>query len=316
MTLNSLRTLPDGLADLVGRHLAAAARALGEDPELSLSHAKAASRRAGRVALVREAVGIAAYAAGDFGTALIELRAAARISGSAEYLPMMADCERGLGRPEKALALVASPQAETLDRDARVELLIVAAGARRDLGQVDAAVLTLQVPALRAAATGSWLARLRYAYADALLEAGRSQEAREWFELAARVDPEGETDADERVDELDGLVFDEVAEDEGEVEEAGAGEETGRVPAARGAAPSPALDVVKVEFSDAGQGDSDSTDSDSADADSDAELRDAGSGDSDDNAVGSADPDDSDSDSGSGDRGEIPAGESDVDGRA
>ena len=216
VTLNSLRTLPDGLAEIVARHLAAAARALPDDPQLALAHARAASRRAGRVALVREAVGIAAYTAGDYGTALTELRAAARISGSAEYLAMMADCERGLGRPEKALDLAASPQAEMLDRDARVELLIVAAGARRDLGQVDAAVLTLQVPALRSTAKGSWLARLRYAYADALLEADRAPEAREWFQRAAQADPEGETDAAERVDELDGLVFDELAEEDGE----------------------------------------------------------------------------------------------------
>ena len=153
---------------------------------------------------------MAAYAAGDFGRALTELRAAARISGSSEYLPMIADCERGLGRPEKALALASSPEAAGLDRDARVELLIVAAGARRDLGQAEAAVLTLQVPALNSRARGEWLARLRYAYADALLETGRVEEARAWFVRAADVDPEGVTDAAERVDELDGISFEDV----------------------------------------------------------------------------------------------------------
>jgi tetratricopeptide (TPR) repeat protein len=219
VTRNSLRTLPDGLAEIVARHLVAAATVLPDDPELALAHAQAAARKAGRVAVVREAVGVAAYAAGDFARALTELRAAARISGSAEYLPMMADCERGLGRPEKALALAASPEVQSLDRDARVEMLIVAAGARRDLGQPEAAVLTLQVPALNSRARGEWLARLRYAYADALLEVGRLADARTWFERAAEVDPEGATDASERLDELDGITFEEVEEVE-EVEEA------------------------------------------------------------------------------------------------
>jgi tetratricopeptide (TPR) repeat protein len=213
VTLNTLRTLPEGLAEIVGRHLAAAAQVLVDDPELALAHARAAARRAGRVAIVREAVGIAAYTAGDFATALSELRAAARISGSAEYLPMMADCERGLGRPERALALASSPEASTLDREGKVELLIVASGARRDLGQADAAVLTLQVPALNSKGTGEWLARLRYAYADALLEVGRPAEARTWFARAAAVDPEGSTDAAERVDELDGVTFGEEESD-------------------------------------------------------------------------------------------------------
>jgi hypothetical protein len=154
VTLNSLRTLPDGLAEIVARHLAAAALLLEDDPQEALAHTRAAARRAGRVAVVREAVGVAAYAAGDYGAALSELRAAARISGSSEYLPMIADCERGLGRPERALALASSPEASTLERDAKVEMLIVAAGARRDLGQPEAAVLTLQVPALRSRTGG------------------------------------------------------------------------------------------------------------------------------------------------------------------
>ena len=178
-------------------------------PQLALAHTKAASRRAGRVAIVREAVGVAAYSAGEFATALTELKAAARISGSSDYLPMIADCERGLGRPERALALASAPEARTLDREGKVELLIVAAGARRDLGQAEAAVLTLQVPALKSRGQGEWLARLRYAYADALLEVGRTAEARDWFTQAADVDPEGTTDAAERVDELDGVTFDE-----------------------------------------------------------------------------------------------------------
>ena len=89
---------------------------------------------------------------------------------------------------------------------------IVASGARRDLGQLDAAVLTLQCPELRDVHK-PWSARLRYAYADALLQAGRDDEALEWFRKAAESDRDGETEAAERLDELLGLTFEDTVDD-------------------------------------------------------------------------------------------------------
>jgi tetratricopeptide (TPR) repeat protein len=180
-----------------------AGRLLDEDPELAYQHAMAARRRAGRIGVVREAAGIAAYAAGRYAEALAELRAARRITGSAEYLPMMADSERGLGRPRRALDLAADPAVAGLDVAQRIEMLIVAAGARRDLGQFDAAAVSLQVPDLRSSSGQPWVARLRYAYADALTALDRLEEAREWFVRAAESDDEGQTDALERIDQLD-----------------------------------------------------------------------------------------------------------------
>jgi tetratricopeptide (TPR) repeat protein len=185
-------------ADTVARHLVAAADALGEDADLAYAHALAARHRAGRIGAVREACGIAAYHAGRFGEALTELRAARRLTGSHLLLPVMADCERGLGRPDRALALAADPAVRGLDRAARAEMLIVASGARRDLGQPDAAAVLLQVPDLRADPPRPWTLRLQYAYAAALLDAGRRDEARRWFASAARLDEDGETDAADR----------------------------------------------------------------------------------------------------------------------
>lgn len=159
---------------------------------------------------------------------------------------MIADCERGLGRPERALALASSPEAGLLDTPGKVEMLIVAAGARRDMGQPDAAVLTLQVPALRARAGGPWLARLRYAYADALAEVGRRDEARDWFRRAAQVDPEEETDALERIDELDGVIFTDLGEGvaAGEADDGEAGADDGEAPGEAGDGDGPGDDGV------------------------------------------------------------------------
>jgi tetratricopeptide (TPR) repeat protein len=200
-----LRSLSKANAEVVGRHLVMVGRLLAEDPEAAYAHAMAAQRRAGRIAIVREAVGVAAYHAGLWAEALTELRAARRMSGSSHQLPLMADAERGLGRPERALDLAASSEAATLSRAEQVEMAIVVSGARRDLGQADAAVLVLRIPELEQPGRAPYAARLRYAYADALLEAGRAEEALAWFAAAADCDVDGETDADERLAELQGL---------------------------------------------------------------------------------------------------------------
>jgi len=203
-----LRSLSKETADLVARHLVVTGRLLDEDPQQALVHARAARALAGRVGVVREAAGIAAYHAGEWADALSELRAARRITGSVDQLPVMADCERALGRPEKALTYGDDPAVGQLTQDVRVELVMVLAGARRDLGQADAAVLALQDPARRTTAKRPWASRLWYAYADALLDAGRVDEAREWFGRVAEVDAAGETDAVDRLLELDGVVLD------------------------------------------------------------------------------------------------------------
>jgi tetratricopeptide (TPR) repeat protein len=197
-----LRSLSDSLAEKIARHLVAAGLALDEDPELALAHAKYARALAPRLAVAREAVGVAAYRAGDFTTALAELRAVRRMTGDPSYLPLLADCERGLGRPERALALMRDPDVRRLSPTDRVELSIVESGARRDRGEMQAAVVALQGPSLRRQEVAPWTARLWYAYAAALVDAGRIDEAKEWFTLVVSVDEDGDTDAEERLEEF------------------------------------------------------------------------------------------------------------------
>ena len=206
--LLELRTLPDGLAEIVARHLVAADLAMADDDvELAMAHIEAARRRAGRVAAVREAAGVAAYKAGKFSEAISELRTARRMTGSNSFIPMIADCERGLGRPQKALDLIRATNTKTLDDEARSELLIVGAGARADLGQISAAIITLQVPELTKLRPGTARARLQYAYSDFLAQVGRTTEAWEWMERAAASDIDGATDAAERCEEFAGIAF-------------------------------------------------------------------------------------------------------------
>ncbi|HEV7650592.1 MAG TPA: hypothetical protein VGP26_20790 [Actinophytocola sp.] len=200
-----LRSLAKPTAELVGRHLVAAGRLIDDDPELALEHARFARSRAARVALVREAAGLTAYHAGHWAEALGELRAVRRMSGGQVHLPVMADCERALGRPERALEL-ATEAGKDLPKDIAVELRIVAAGARRDMGQLDAAVVALQGPDLDPKAREPWSPRLFYAYADNLEAAGRTDDAIRWFLNAAEADAEEETDAAERAFALRGTA--------------------------------------------------------------------------------------------------------------
>jgi tetratricopeptide (TPR) repeat protein len=206
-----LRSLPKDLAEIVAAHLVAAGRLIDDDPELAYAHAEAARRRAARLPIVREAAAETAYAAGRYDVALSEFRALRRMTGSQDYLPVMADCERALGRPHNALKLAREADRLGLEPALRIEMIIVEAGARRDLGQDPEArrILERTVGLARPENISPLaVARLRYAYADALLAAGRESEAHQWFAAALTLDHDHETDAQQRLDELDGFLID------------------------------------------------------------------------------------------------------------
>ena len=209
-----LRTLPGDLAEVVARLLVATS--LADDADAAFRYAKHARELAARVGVVRETCAIAAYQAEDWSAALTEFRAARRLTGRSSYLPLMADCERALGRLDRALELVTGQEARAADRPTQIELRIVESGIRRDQGLPAAAVVALQMPELSDGRTRPTLARLYYAYGDALLDAGRENEARLWFGRAASADVDGETDAAERCDALDDISFGdlEMADDE------------------------------------------------------------------------------------------------------
>ena len=184
-----MRSLPKDLAETVAGHLVMAGQLIDEDPELAYAHAEAARRRAARLPIVREAAAETAYAAGHYDVALSEFRALRRMTGTQDYLPVMADCERALGRPHNALKLAKEAERIELEPALRIEMIIVEAGARHDLGQdpearriLDRAVNSV-APSCR-----HWRCpprRLHYAYADALHKAEQDVEARRWFASAA-----------------------------------------------------------------------------------------------------------------------------------
>lgn len=196
-----LKTLSKENAEGVANHLVMVARLIDSDPQLAYKHAVSAARRAGRIAVVRETLAIAAYTVGDFAMALRELRTYRRISGLNDQLPMMVDSERGLGRPDKALELGRSVPRDTLPPDVQVELAIAMSGARLDLGQTDAALVELQIPQLDPNTAFSYSAGLFSAYAAVLEDLGRAAEAEEWYRRAdAAADAWDPADDDDSVE--------------------------------------------------------------------------------------------------------------------
>jgi tetratricopeptide (TPR) repeat protein len=206
--LAQLRSLPEKLGQRVARHLVAAGELLESDPKTAYQHTLAARARASRLAVVREAVGEAAYAAGEYAEALAELRAAKRMNGAQDYVAIMADCERALGRPDRALTLLRNAPREKFAPPLQAEAVIVEAGARRDRGELDAALRTLENAHLNSQSRAPWVARLRYAYADTLLAADRPQDALEWFHRTEAVDTDEITDAAARAAEIERTLAD------------------------------------------------------------------------------------------------------------
>ncbi|MCO4250996.1 hypothetical protein [Pseudarthrobacter raffinosi] len=254
-----------------------AGRLIDEEPELAFQHALAASRRGGRLAAVREAVGLTAYAAGHYGEALREFRTYRRISGSNIHLPVMADCERGLGRPDRALDVVRSEEAKDLDAPGKVELAMVAAGARTDLGQLDAAVAELEIPQLDMNRAFSYSPRLFRAYANALSGVGREDEAAKWQKQAVVAENALGLGVDEEPDIVDlGWDEEEEAREEAQrrrlLERAAAGPEaTASTPAARSevAAEKTAVEAAAVD-AEIDDVESDFFESDDAESDEDS----------------------------------------------
>jgi hypothetical protein len=125
------------------------------------------------------------------------------MNGATDYLPIMADCHRALGHPEQALKLAKSPSVANFPAAAKAEMTLVEAGARRDLGQLDAALRTLELSPLQSKSREPWVVRLRYAYADTLESAGRETEALAWFHRTHAVDAQELTDAADRAEILE-----------------------------------------------------------------------------------------------------------------
>ncbi|QTG74684.1 hypothetical protein [Trueperella pecoris] len=190
----------------MARHLVYAGEMLEIDPEVAYDHARAAYQSAARIDVVREALGLTAYATGRYSEALRELRTYRRMSDDYTHVPLEADSERGLGRPEKALRFIEGIPLQRLSAEAQIELALVTSGARAETGDSERGLSVLEkikvdnLPQELAA-------RVQLIKADRLEELGRQDEAEELRQTWASV-YEGEggdimVDLEDVLDDLD-----------------------------------------------------------------------------------------------------------------
>ncbi len=206
--------------------------------------------RAGRVAVVREALGIAAYYVENYDEAVRELRTHRRISGSNDNIALIADAERGRGKPEKAIELLKNSEELDLDNDTRTELVIVAAGAKSDLDDIAGARRLIEAEDFTQK-PGGGLVRLMAAYAEVLRIDGEPELADKYEELSRRTaKATGTLFGDEEPDLNAGVEIETVEEVEDELE----------------AAEAETSDGTDVESADGEAADDGATDSEAADA--------------------------------------------------
>ena len=275
-----LRGLSKEHAENIGLHILAAFALEESDPELALEHAKWVARQASRIDFARETLAFVAYRQGDYKLALREFRTAYRMNGFLDYLPFIADCERGVGEPKKAVELALSDEGKQLHGAPKVEMFLVYAGALGDLEMWDKAIEVVHTVGRSQGLPGEYRMRAVQAEQYFLEEAGRSKEAEQLNDLLDRLEDQY---ADEEIDEnSDDVVIDHDLEDI--TDDSDVLEKLGIDPDEAQYAPDPEQEYGdendEAEDGDAESDEADETETDSADdakADDSAEAADSDS---------------------------------------
>ena len=198
-----LRGLSKEHAENIGLHILAAYTLEERDPELALEHAKWVAHQASRIDFARETLAFVAYRQGDYKLALREFRTAFRMNGFLDYLPFIADCERGMGEPKKAIEVAASDDAKYLRGEAKAEMFLVYAGALGDLKMWDKAIEIVHTLARSKGLAGEYRMRAVQAEQYFLEQAGRSDEAVALDQLLDKLELQyADAEEDETSDDL------------------------------------------------------------------------------------------------------------------
>lgn len=198
-----LRGLSKEHAENIGLHILAAYTLEERDPELALEHAKWVAHQASRIDFARETLAFVAYRQGDYKLALREFRTAFRMNGFLDYLPFIADCERGMGEPKKAIETAMSDDAKYLRGESKAEMFLVYAGALGDLELWDKAIEIVHTLGRSKGLAGEYRMRAVQAEQYFLEQAGRSDEAVALDQLLDKLELQyADAEEDEASDDL------------------------------------------------------------------------------------------------------------------
>ncbi|WP_244156765.1 hypothetical protein, partial [Actinomyces denticolens] len=191
-----LRALGRSNAESVARHLVMVQRLLDSDPALAHEHARYAASHAGRIAVVREAAGIAAYLSEHYTDALRDIRAARRLSGLDLHRAIEADCERALGRYNQALKAAAEADPKQLDDVEEAEIAMVVSGVRHEMGQDELGLVVIEDAIRLFRGDRETLRRLHSVRADASRTSGGARRPRPFASASARHPRPAEADVE------------------------------------------------------------------------------------------------------------------------
>lgn len=198
-----LRGLSKEHAENIGLHILAAYTLEERDPELALEHAKWVAHQASRIDFARETLAFVAYRQGDYKLALREFRTAFRMNGFLDYLPFIADCERGMGEPKKAIEIAMSDDAKYLRGESKAEMFLVYAGALGDLELWNKAIEIVHTLGRSKGLAGEYRMRAVQAEQYFLEQAGRSDEAVALDQLLDKLELQyADAEEDETSDDL------------------------------------------------------------------------------------------------------------------
>lgn len=198
-----LRGLSKEHAENIGLHILAAYTLEERDPELALEHAKWVAHQASRIDFARETLAFVAYRQGDYKLALREFRTAFRMNGFLDYLPFIADCERGMGEPKKAIETAMSDDAKYLRGESKAEMFLVYAGALGDLELWNKAIEIVHTLGRSKGLAGEYRMRAVQAEQYFLEQAGRSDEAVALDQLLDKLELQyADAEEDETSDDL------------------------------------------------------------------------------------------------------------------
>lgn len=202
-----LRGLSKEHAENIGLHILAAYTLEEENPDLALEHAKWAAKQASRIDFARETLAFVSYRQGDYKLAAKEFRTAMRMNGYLDYLPFIADCERGMGNLDKALEICMSDEAKSLRGEVKAEMFLVYAGVLADTGHADKAIDLVHAMGRSKGLPGEYRMRAVQAEQYFLEEAGRNDEAIELESLLDKLEQQY-ADVDDEDINPDDIVID------------------------------------------------------------------------------------------------------------
>ncbi|MCA1839987.1 MAG: tetratricopeptide repeat protein [Actinomycetota bacterium] len=174
------------VGDLINEALKAYANGEYENAGTLAAQAKDEATRSPRI---RELLGLSYYQTERWQDAARELLTYRRLTNRNDQNHVIADCYRALERPDRAIEICSEVVRQEVSEDVWAEVVIVAASAFADKGDLSRALSEMNKADLETNSVQAHNLRLWYVRADLLERAGKKAQAHELWERVYADDP-------------------------------------------------------------------------------------------------------------------------------